>query len=139
MNLNKRARLLVGAVALAGTVAFAGNAFTAGGASIDNSGGGHDGSFVGGRVTQNITGAVVTDVHYNVNNSTNKISSVDLTFDSTTQDGKAVALAFTATGGGVAGTYVCENIGATTTHVSACSATTPADVTAASVAITVTS
>ena len=138
MQITTRAKAILGGIALVGTVAIGGSAFTAGGVS-NTAGAGNNGSFVGGRVSQDIKGAVITGVAYDVDNALNKIDSVTLTFDSNTQDGKAVALVFTPKSGGAAGTFTCENIGETTTHVSVCLGSPSADTTAESVAITVTS
>jgi len=61
MNLTKRNKIIIAAVALAGAVAVTGSAFTAGGLSDSSSD-----SFIGGTVDQTITGAVLTDVDYNI-------------------------------------------------------------------------
>lgn len=61
MNLTKRNKIIVGAVALAAAAAVTGSAFTAGGLSDTSSD-----NFIGGTVDQIISGAVLTDVDYNI-------------------------------------------------------------------------
>ncbi|MFN8022948.1 MAG: hypothetical protein U0Q03_15590 [Acidimicrobiales bacterium] len=73
MNLSKRNKIIIGAVALAGAVAVTGSAFTAGGLS-DSS----NDSFIGGTVDQTISGAVLTDVDYNIGTD-NDIDSIAVT------------------------------------------------------------
>jgi len=78
MNINKRARILVGAVALAGSVALAGNAFTATG--VDFAGDGQD-QFVGGTVGQTVSGAELASVEYiSVGPDGKSTQSIKLTF-----------------------------------------------------------
>lgn len=61
MNITKRNKIIIAAIALAGAAAVTGSAFTAGGlADISND------SFIGGTVDQTITGASLTDVDYNI-------------------------------------------------------------------------
>jgi hypothetical protein len=73
MNLTKRNKMIIAAVALAGAAAVTGSAFTAGGLS-DTS----DDSFIGGTVDQTITGAVLTNVDYDIGVD-NDIDSVTVT------------------------------------------------------------
>lgn len=61
MNLTKRNKIIVGVVALAAAAAVTGSAFTAGGLSDTSSD-----NFIGGTVDQIISGAVLTDVDYNI-------------------------------------------------------------------------
>jgi putative effector of murein hydrolase len=61
MNITKRNKIIIAAVALTGAAAMTTSAFTAGGLS-DSS----NDSFIGGTVDQTITGAVLTDVDYNI-------------------------------------------------------------------------
>lgn len=124
MNINTRMQGLIGAVVLAGSFAVAGGAFTAGGVS-DASGSG----FVGGTVSQTITGAQITNVAYAVS-ATNEIDTVTLTF-AVGANGKAVAIDFDD----ALSTYTCGNVA---TNSSTCTATTKiASANANSLAITV--
>ncbi|HVL04699.1 MAG TPA: hypothetical protein VM388_01845 [Acidimicrobiales bacterium] len=102
MNINKRARIVVGALALAGTVAFAGNAFTATGVSRGANFG--ESQFVGGTVTQTVTGATLESVVYNTNIAGTEVNSVEVTFASGS-DGQGVKAKF-----GAATAVDCGNI-----------------------------
>jgi molybdopterin-binding protein len=73
MNLTKRNKIIIGAIALAGAAAVTGSAFTAGGLT-DTS----NDSFIGGTVDQTISGAVLTDVDYNIGTA-NEIDSIAVT------------------------------------------------------------
>jgi len=89
MNINKRARILVGAVALAGTVAFAGNAFTGTGVT-DNAGASQ---FVGGTIDQDAVGATLSTIAYSFTDPTNtQVSSVLLSFADDKANGQTVSV-----------------------------------------------
>ena len=126
MNINKRARVLVGALALAGSVAFAGNAFTAGG--LNASAG--DNGYIGGTDTATIVGASLVSVAYTVDEAGNEIDSVLLTF-AAGSNGKDVAIAFN---GGTAGSYTCIDVA---DNASTCTAVTAASTDASNLSITV--
>lgn len=113
MNINTRIKGIIGAVALVGAFGVAGGAFTAGGVSDTSADG-----FVGGTVTQTVTGAVVTNVDYAVSVA-NEIDTVTLTFAGGV-DTKAVAIAFDDG----SSAYTCEDVGAITPNVSTCTFTT---------------
>lgn len=125
MNINKRARILVGAVALAGSVAFAGNAFTAGGVTVNPGAGDNDGSFLGGNLTQAVWGAVITNVAYETDTSSPaKIDSVTITFESDTPAAdKPVTLKFYNGADALQGSYTCEAVGDTNADESVCEPT----------------
>ena len=124
MNSNTRIKGILAAVALAGAFGVAGGAFTAGGVSDTSSDG-----FVGGTVSQTITGAEITNVAYAVS-ATNEIDSVTLTF-AAGANGKAVAIDFDD----ALSAYTC---GTVATNSSTCTATTKiASADAGSLVITV--
>lgn len=118
-----------GLVAL-GCVVTASNAgYTAGGVTAPSS------AFVGGSVSQTITGAALTSVVYDTDEALNKINSVTLTFSNASADTKTPTIAFA--GAVVNGTYTCEAVEAVG-HTSLCSAApTKADNNATGLTITV--
>lgn len=69
---------LLGAVAVAGLVATTGTAFTAGGLARESSFDGSD--FLGGEVTQTVTGATLSDVAYVADASGTSVTAINLTF-----------------------------------------------------------
>ena len=88
MNIAKRARVIVGAVALIGAVGVGGTALTATG--LTNNAG--SSQFVGGSVSQSVTGAALTSVTYGYADTTNTaVDTVDLVFDANSA-GKTVAV-----------------------------------------------
>ncbi|MGX6605854.1 hypothetical protein ACWKSP_27560 [Micromonosporaceae bacterium Da 78-11] len=90
---------LVGGVAVAGAVAAGSTAFTATGVTSTAPAS----QFVGGTVSQSVTGAALSNIAYTFSDPTNTIiSSVTLTFLSSSADGKTVTLA--PTGGSFVGT-----------------------------------
>lgn len=106
-------------------VAFAGLA-AAGGAALTGSGltnGAGSTQFVGGTVSQSVTGATLADVAYTFTDSSNtKVSGISLTFSSTA-DGTHVAV--TPSGGGAgAGTFTCADVAS---NASACTYTPGTD------------
>ena len=106
MNLTKRNKLIIAGVALAGAAAVTGSAFTAGGLG-DTSGD----SFIGGTVRQTITGAVIEDVDYLINPSTDVIQSITVTFRPTDNVlGRTLKVALLAGGTQTGDAYTCTTI-----------------------------
>ena len=133
MNLSKRAKIMIGAVALVGAggaFAAAGNAFT--GSGVTNNAG--SSQFVGGTVTQGVTGATLNSVVYTFGDApaNTAIHSALLTFGTGT-DGKTVNVAFS---GGNTVAFTCTAIEATG-HTSTCTTAGADETGAASIAITV--
>jgi hypothetical protein len=92
---------LLGGVAAAGAVAAGATAFTASGVTTSSTAALPQ--FIGGTVTQAVTGAELSNIAYAFSDATNTIiSSVTLTFLSGSANGKAVTL--TPVGGGITGT-----------------------------------
>jgi hypothetical protein len=123
---------MVGAVAVVGAFAAAGTAFTSSG--ITNNAGSTQ--FVGGTVSQSVTGATLSSVAYTFGDAPGNtaVHSVLLTFADSNADAKTPSVAFT---GGNAVAFTCTAIEATG-HTSTCT-TAGADRTGvASIAITVT-
>lgn len=120
---------LFGAVAIGAVVVASGAAYTAGGITAPAS------SFVGGSVSQTLTGAALSSVVYDTDEAMNKITSVTLTFSDDAADAKIPVIAF---GGAVVnGTYTCAAVEAAG-HTSLCSAApTKADNNATALTITV--
>ena len=79
MNISKRAKLMVAAAGIVAAAGTTGAAFTATGLADSAPAA----QFIGGTVTQNVTGATLTDISYNYSDSPadTTISSVTLTFD----------------------------------------------------------
>ena len=120
---------LLGIVAIGGVIAVSGGAWTAGGITAPPS------AFVGGSVSQTMTGATVASVVYDTDEALNKITSVTLTFSDAAADAKIPTIAFS--GAAVNGTYTCAAVEATG-HTSLCSAApTKADNNATNLTITV--
>ena len=134
MNINTRAKALIGAVAIGGAAIAMGGAFTAGG--ITNNASATE--FVGGSVDQTIVGATLSSIVHDVDEANNKINSVTLTFGDATADGKVPVITFT--GATENGAYTCAPVDPTS-NLSLCSpdVTTPvrADTNVTSVDITV--
>jgi hypothetical protein len=95
-----------GAIAVAGLVAAGGSAFT--GTGLATNAGATQ--FVGGTVSQAVTGATLASIVYGYANTTTKtdVNQITLTFTST-QDGRAVTATPT---GGSGGTFSCPNTAA---------------------------
>ncbi|MEY2420610.1 MAG: hypothetical protein QOI95_677 [Acidimicrobiaceae bacterium] len=131
MNLNKRAKMLVGAVALAATAGIAGSAFTSTG--VTNNAGSTQ--FVGGTVSQSVTGATLSSVEYSFGDApaNTAVHSVALTFANANADGKTPTVVFT---GGNAVAFTCDAIDGTT-HVSTCTTAGADRVGVTSLAVTV--
>lgn len=116
-------------VAVGAVVAASSAAYTAGGVTAPAS------SFVGGSVTQSLTGAALASVVYDTDEALNKITSVTLTFTDASADAKIPTIAFS--GAAVNGTYTCAAVEAAG-HTSLCSAApTKADNNATGLTITV--
>lgn len=108
--MHKNAKI-VGAVAVAGVVAATGSAFTATG--LTNTAGATQ--FVGGTVSQGVTGATLSNVAYTFSGTSNTaVTKIDLTFAAGV-DTKAVTVALT---GADNDTFTCTAI---TSNVSTCS------------------
>ena len=123
MSMNKRKFLA--AVAVAGVVVAGGSAFTSIG--VTNNAGAT--AFVGGTVSQAVSGAALTSIVYNYSNSSNTvITNFVATFEAGA-DTKAVSTVVT----GTTGTWTCSAI---TANVSTCTNATPS-AGATNVAITV--
>ncbi|MDQ1712062.1 MAG: hypothetical protein QOE45_1512 [Frankiaceae bacterium] len=118
-----------GIVAIGAVVAASSSAFTAGGVTAPTS------AFVGGSVSQSITGAALSSVVYDTDEALNKITSVTLTFSDSAADAKIPTIAFS--GAAINGTYTCAAVEAAG-HTSLCSAApTKADNNATNLSITV--
>ena len=117
MNITKRTRLAIGAVGLCTAIGLAaGGAFT--GTGLETTGQAAAPQFVGGTISQVVTGAVLNNVLYGFTDITNThVNLITLTFGGETVDGLHVAVALS---GGTGGTFTCEDIGATTTKVAVC-------------------
>jgi hypothetical protein len=80
---------LLGAVAVAGIVAASGSAFT--GTGLSTTAG--DSQFVGGQVSQTVTGATLANIKYNtVGAAATAVSTVDLTFADANADAQTVTV-----------------------------------------------
>jgi hypothetical protein len=97
---------LFGAVAVAGVIAASGSAFT--GTGVATSGQAASPQFVGGTVTQSVTGATLTGITYSFADTASKtlVNSIALAF-SGTADGRTVAV---APAGGSGGTFSCSAV-----------------------------
>jgi hypothetical protein len=131
MNLNRRAKMFIGAVALVATAGIAGSAFTSTG--VTNNAGSTQ--FVGGTVSQSVTGATLESVEYSFGDApaNTAVHSVALTFADANADGKTPTVAFT---GGNAVAFTCDVI-AITTHLSTCTTAGVDRVGVTSLAVTV--
>jgi hypothetical protein len=131
MNIQKRAKIAIAAVSLAGVVGLGGAAFTSTG--VTNSAGASQ--FVGGTVSQSVTGATLSSVAYTFGDApaNTAVHSALLTFADSNTDAKTPTVAFT---GGNAVAFTCTAIEATG-HTSTCT-TAGADRTGVtSIAITI--
>lgn len=123
---------IAGGLAAAALAAMGTSALT--GSGLSTSGSAAAPQFIGGSVTQSVTGATMTSVAYGFADTTNTaIHSAVLTFANADADTKAVTLVFT---GGNAAAFTCTAIEATN-HTSTCTADTADETGAASAAITV--
>ena len=118
MNITKRTRLAIGAVGVCGAVGLAaGGAFT--GTGLTTTGQANATQFVGGTITQTITGAILTTITYGFSDNPGHThaDSIVLTFSST-EDARTVSVALTATSD--TGTWSCTN---TASNSSTCTVT----------------
>ncbi|MDQ1732006.1 MAG: hypothetical protein QOK10_2165 [Pseudonocardiales bacterium] len=101
----RKSIILVGAAAAAGLVALGGSAFT--GSGLSTSGTAASPQFIGGTVSQSVTGATLTAINYGFTDVTNtSVNTIALTF-ATTADGRTVAA---VPSGGAGGTFACSDI-----------------------------
>lgn len=117
MNITKRTRLAIGAVGVCAAVGLAaGGAFT--GTGLETTGQAAAPQFVGGTISQTVTGAKLSNIVYGFTDTTKThVNLITLTFTGETVDGLHVAVALT---GGTGGAFTCEDIGDTTTLTSIC-------------------
>lgn len=120
MQVTKRTKLMVGALAVVGASGFAGlasSAFT--GTGVTNSAGATQ--FVGGTISQSVTGATLSDIAYAFTDDTNTaINQVILTFADANTDGMTPTITFTSSGSPVA--FTCTAI-ESSGHTSTCTPT----------------
>jgi hypothetical protein len=121
MDMQKRVKILIAATCAVGAIGVGGAAFTATGVT-DNA---PSTAFLGGTVSQSISGATLSNIGYGFADVANtELDSVTLTFADAT-DGATPTVALSPTDGSV--TWTCEAVGATTPDVSTCTASgTPA-------------
>jgi hypothetical protein len=120
---------IISAVAVAGLVAAGTSAFTATG--VTNNAGSTQ--FVGGTVSQSVTGATLSSIVYGFADSSNTaIHTATLTFADANSDGLTPTVVFTASS---AQSFSCTAISAS--HVSTCTADDADQTGASSIAITV--
>ncbi len=124
---------LFGAVAAAALVAAGGSAFT--GTGVTTSGQAATAQFVGGTVSQSVTGATLSGIEYAFATGGNNtaIHSVLLTFANADADGKTVGAVFA---GGNAAAFGCTAV-ESTNHTSTCTPTTVDETGATGISVTV--
>ena len=137
MNITKKTRLAIGVVGLSAAVGLAaGGAFT--GTGVTTTGQAAAAQFVGGAVSQSVTGATLDSIVYSFTDATKiTINSVLLTFTDHLADGKAVTIGFT---GGSSTAFTCTAvapIGVTANSSSTCTGGTATAI--ASITVTVAS
>jgi hypothetical protein len=123
-HIMRKSTKLVGtlAFAVAGLIAAGGGAALTG-TGVATSGSAASAQFVGGTVSQAVTGATLTAVTYGYTDATDtQVSTIALTF-ATTADGHAVTVAPSGGGAGV-GTFTCGN---TLSNASSCTYTPGSD------------
>lgn len=99
----RKSHKIVTAVAVAGIVFAGGSAFT--GTGLSTTAG--ETQFIGGQVSQQVTGATLATVDYDFTNTTQEsINKINLSF-ANTEDGKPVVVTTT---GGAGGTFTCGNV-----------------------------
>jgi len=119
MNIQKRSKIAIAAVSLAGIVGLGGAAFT--GTGVTSNAGAAQ--FVGGTVTQTVTGATLSTIAYGYTDTTNTaVNQVTLTFADANANTHPVTILL---GAATPVAFTCENVGATTTMVATCTPTTP--------------
>ena len=140
MNLSKRAKISAGALVLAGMVAAGGAAFTDTGVT-DQAGASQ---FVGGTVTQSVTGATLSNIAYGFADGSGggdgvsantEVNQVTLTFNDNNTLGLIPTLSFTATADTSTG-WTCTPIAALT-FVSVCNPASGTVVGLTAIAVTV--
>lgn len=105
MSITKRARIILGTVAIAGAALAVGAASTAGGMAFHEDASG----FVGGTNSIGITGGTISGIAYTVTD--NEIDAVELTFTGV-PEGHAVSIQFTGALDAVQGSYSCDVVDA---------------------------
>ena len=102
----RKSAKIITALSVAGLAVAAGSAFT--GTGVATAGQAASAQFVGGTVSQSVTGATLTDISYSFADAdaNTKVSSIALTFTGTA-DGHAVAAVPT---GGSGGTFSCTAV-----------------------------
>ncbi|MCW2541491.1 MAG: hypothetical protein JWN95_3216 [Frankiales bacterium] len=126
----RKSTKFLAAVAFAGLAAAGGSAFT--GSGVTNNAGASQ--FVGGTVSQSVTGATLSSLEYSYADASNTaIHSALLTFADADSDGKAVGIVFT---GGNAAAFTCTAIEAVG-HTSTCTPVAADETAVTSAAITV--
>ena len=115
MDLTRHAKMLLGTIALAGAAAIALSGIALTGSGVTTTAGSTQ--FVGGTVTQGVTGATLSSIAYTFGDApaNTAIRSALLTFGPDA-DGKAVAIEFT---GGNAVAFTCTAV-EVTGHTSTC-------------------
>ncbi|MDQ0212638.1 hypothetical protein [Arthrobacter bambusae] len=104
------------ALSVAGLAVAAGSAFT--GTGVATAGQAASDQFVGGTVSQAVTGATLDSIVYGFTDGTNTaVNQVTLTFADANADGKIPTIALT---GGTGTPFTCTAV-AVTTHISTCS------------------
>lgn len=104
MNITKRTKILIVGAAAAVAAGLTSSAFTAGGLT-DSSGD----DFIGGSERVTISGAVITNVNYDLDPITDDIATVTVWFTGNVLT-RQVQLIFNGAGGPLAATYTCTNI-----------------------------
>lgn len=114
----RKSLIISGAAIVAALAALGGSAFT--GTGVDNQAGATQ--FVGGTVSQTVTGATLSSIDYTFTDTTNTaVQSIALTF-ANTADGRTVAV--TPAGNASGGTFTCSNV---STNASSCTYTVGTD------------
>jgi hypothetical protein len=115
MNINKRAKVVIAAAALIGTAGIAGTAFTATG--VLATGNAATPQFVGGTVSQTITGATLTNIEYGYDAVDHlNVDEVLLTFADSNADGQHVTLTpHSSAGTPDTDTFTCTDVSTTAT------------------------
>jgi hypothetical protein len=127
----RKSAQILSAVAVAGLVAAGTSAFT--GTGVTNNAGATQ--FIGGTVSQSITGGTLSSVAYTFGDDSNTaIHTATLTFADANTDGKTPTIAFTASS---TQSFTCTAI--SVSHVSTCTADATGQTGASAITITVTS
>lgn len=127
----RKISMIIAGLAVAGLAAAGGSAFT--GTGVTSNAGATQ--YVGGTVSQSVTGATLTSVVYSFGDApaNTAVHSVALTFADASTDGKTPTIAFT---GGNAVAFTCDAI-AVGTHLSTCTTAGADRVGVTSIAVTV--